>query len=142
VRWRRPSFTTTCVPADIERTLRRGHPGSAHLRAALSAHVPGHGQAKSQLERRFRALLVRRGIELPVRNEPIGPWTVDCLWPEQRVVVELDGAQHDCPHRADVDRDRDLWLRAHRYTVRRYGDRQIADRPDDVIADLLDALGG
>ena len=56
-------------------------------------------------------------------------------------MVELDGAQHDRPHQADVDRDRDLWLRARGYTVLRYGDRQIAERPDDVIADLLDALG-
>jgi len=129
-------------PQDVEGTLRRGHPGSANLRAALRAHVPGHGEAKSQLERRFRGLLIRRGIELPRRNEPIGPWTVDCLWPERRVVVELDGAQHDRPHQAAVDRDRDLWLRARGYVVRRYGDRQIADRPDDVVADLLDALGG
>jgi very-short-patch-repair endonuclease len=128
-------------PADIERTLRRGHPGSGNLRAALAAHVPGHGEMKSQLERRFRALLVRRGVELPRRNERIGPWTVDCLWPQQRVVVELDGGQHDRPHQADVDRDRDLWLRARGYVVLRYGDRQIDDRPDDVVADLLDALG-
>ena len=64
------------------------------------------------------------------------------VWPEARLVVELDGGQHDRPHQADVDRDRDLWLRAQRHTVRRYGERQIADRPDAVIADLLDALGG
>ena len=38
--------------ADVERTLRRGHPGSAKLRAALERHVPGHGQTKSRLERR------------------------------------------------------------------------------------------
>jgi very-short-patch-repair endonuclease len=129
-------------PADVEGTLRRGHAGSANLRAALHAHVPGHGEAKSRLERRFRALLVRRGIELPLRNEPVGRWTVDCLWPDRRVVVELDGGQHDRPHQADVDRDRDLWLRRNRFVARRYGSRQIDERPDDVIADLLDALGG
>jgi very-short-patch-repair endonuclease len=128
-------------PADVARTLRRGHPGSANLRAALDAHVPGHGEAKSQLERRFRRLLVRRGIELPLRNQPVGPWTVDCLWPERRLVVELDGGQHDRPHQADTDRDRDLWLRAHGYATRRYGHGQIAARPDAVVADLLAALG-
>ena len=99
-------------PADIKRTLRRGHPGSANLRAALDAHVPGHGETKSQLERRFRRLLIRHGIELPLRNDSVGPWTVDCLWPEHRVVVELDGGQHERPHQADADLDRDLWLRA------------------------------
>ena len=127
-------------PADVERTLRRGHPGSANLRAALAAHAPGHGEMKSRLERRFRALLVRRGIELPSRNEEIGPWTVDCVWPERRVVVELDGRQHERPHQADADDDRDLWLRRHRYVARRYGRRQVDERPNDVVADLLDAF--
>jgi very-short-patch-repair endonuclease len=128
-------------PADVERTLRRGHPGSANLRAALQEHAPGHGEVKSQLERRFRRLLIKRGIELPLRNEELGPWTVDCLWPDQRVVVELDGRQHERPHQADSDDDRDLWLRRHGYAARRYGQRQIDERPDDVVADLLAALG-
>jgi very-short-patch-repair endonuclease len=127
-------------PADIERTLRRGHPGSANLRAALREHAPGYGEMKSRLERRFRELLIRHGVELPWRNQEVGPWTVDCLWPEQRVVVELDGRQHERPHRADSDDGRDLWLRRHGYVSRRYGKRQIEGRPDEVIADLLDAF--
>jgi very-short-patch-repair endonuclease len=127
-------------PADIERTLRRGHPGSANLRTALKAHTPGHGQARSQLERRFRKLLIEHRIELPLRNEPLGPWTIDCLWPVRRVAVELDGRQHDRPHQADSDDDRDLWLRRNRYIARRYGKKQIETHPDDVIADLEDAF--
>jgi very-short-patch-repair endonuclease len=128
-------------PADVERTLRRGHPGSANLRAALAQHVPGRGEVKSRLERRFRKLLIRRGIELPLRNQEVGPWTVDCLWPDRRVVVELDGRQHERPRQADSDDDRDLWLRRHGFVARRYGKRQIDERPDDVIADLVAALG-
>jgi very-short-patch-repair endonuclease len=128
-------------PADIHQTLRRGHPGSANLRAALKAHTPSHGQARSNLERRFRRLLIRHGMDLPLRNHPLGPWTVDCLWPAQRVVVELDGRQHERPRQADEDDDRDLWLRANRYVARRYGDRQVSAQPDAVIADLEAAFG-
>jgi very-short-patch-repair endonuclease len=134
-------FQPDLRPADVERTLRRGHPGSANLRAALKEHAPGHGEMKSRLERRFRNLLISHGIELPERNQEVGPWTVDCLWRERRVVVELDGRQHERPHQADSDDDRDLWLRRHGYVVRRYGKRQIEQRPDEVIADLLEALG-
>jgi very-short-patch-repair endonuclease len=128
-------------PEDIVRTLRRGHPGSANLRAALDAHAPGHGQTKSQLERRFRALLVRHAIELPERNQLLGPYTVDCVWRDRRVVVELDGRQHSRPHQAAADDDRDLWLRRHRFVPRRYGTKQVDEQPDGVLADLLDAFG-
>jgi len=127
-------------PEDIQRTLRRGHPGSANLRTALNHHAPGHGEVKSNLERRFRALLIQHRIELPLRNEPLGPFTIDCLWPHHRVAVELDGRQHDRPRQADSDDDRDLWLRRNRYIARRYGKKQIETRPDDVIADLEDAF--
>ena len=127
-------------PAHVERTLRRGHPGSANLRAALHQHAPGHGEMRSRLERRFRDLLIEHGIELPERNASVGPWTVDCLWREQRVAVELDGRQHERPHQADLDDDRDLWLRRHRYVARRYGKRQIEQQPTAVLADLLDAF--
>jgi very-short-patch-repair endonuclease len=129
-------------PDDIMRILRRGHPGSANLRAALDNHAPGHGQAKSRLERRFRALLIRHGIELPERNQPLGPYIVDCLWRDRRVVVELDGRQHARPHQADSDDDRDLWLRRHRYIPRRYGTKQVDGQPGAVIGDLLDAFSG
>jgi very-short-patch-repair endonuclease len=127
-------------PTDIQATLRRGHPGSANLRKALDAHTPGHGQARSQLERRFRKLLIQHQIDLPLRNQPLGPWTIDCLWPTRRVAVELDGRQHDRPRQADSDDDRDLWLRLHGYIARRYGERQVKGRPDDVIDDLEDAF--
>jgi len=127
-------------PADIVQTLRRGHPGSANLRAALDRHTPGHGEAKSDLERHFRRLLIRHRIELPSRNHPLGPWTIDCLWPDRRVAVELDGRQHERPRQADSDDDRDLWLRRHGYVARRYGKRQIEGRPDAVVADLRDAF--
>jgi very-short-patch-repair endonuclease len=127
-------------PEDVQRVLRRGHRGSANLRAAVSEHAPGHGQAKSQLECRFRALLVRSGIELPLRNHAVGPWVVDCLWPERQVVAELDGGQHARPHQADSDHERDLWLRRNRYLVRRYGTEQVTAQPAVVIADLLEAF--
>jgi very-short-patch-repair endonuclease len=127
-------------PNDILRTVRRGHPGTAKLRAALDDHAPGHGKVKSDLERRFRRLLVARGVELPLRNQPIGPWEVDCVWPKLRVAVELDGRQHERPARADRDDDRDLWLRRHGWLPRRYGRRQVEDQPAAVVDDLLAAF--
>jgi very-short-patch-repair endonuclease len=128
-------------PADVLAVLRRGHPGSASLRAALEEHVPGFGEMRSRLERRFRGLLIEHGVELPWRNARIGPWTVDCLWADLGVVVELDGEQHQRPHQAAVDAERDLWLRRRGYVVRRYTDAQVkGPARHQVIADLRDAF--
>lgn len=123
-------------PEDVLAVLRRGHPGSARLRAALARHVPGHGRARLPLERDFRALLVHAGIELPLRNARIGPYVVDCLWPRARVVAELDGRWHDRPHQRGVDSDRDIYLRARGHAVVRYGWRQVHDDGERVAADL------
>jgi very-short-patch-repair endonuclease len=127
-------------PEDVLQTLRRGHPGSKNLRATLDLHVPGYGKVKSELERRFRRLLIANRVELPERNVLLGPWEVDCLWPAQRVVVELDGRQHERSHQRAKDSDRDLWLRAGGYTVVRYTWQQVTRQPDLVIEDLTGLL--
>ena len=132
---------------DLRPVRRRAHACAAGTRAAptferrSTAHAPGHGEMKSRLERRFRAPPDSpRHRAARSATQSVGPWTVDCLWRDRRVVVELDGRQHERPHQADSDDDRDLWMRRHRYVARRYGKRQIEQRPDDVIADLLDAF--
>lgn len=127
-------------PADIAAVLRRGHPGSAKLRAALERHVPGWGEMRSKLERRFRELLVTHDVPLPLRNHKVGPWTADCVWPALKVVVELDGGQHERPGQAKVDADRDLWLRQHGYVIRRYTWHQVTRSGSSVVADLLQAF--
>lgn len=123
-------------PDDVLRVLRRGHPGSARLRAALAEHVPGHGEARSRLERAFRRLLIAAGIPLPERNAEIGPYLVDCLWRAEHLVVELDGGQHERPRQAAVDAARDLYLRAHGYLVVRYTRGQVRDAPQAALADV------
>ena len=127
-------------PADVEATLRRGHPGSANLRNALKQHVPGYGEAKSKLEKRFRQLLIKAGIDLPERNQWVGPYKLDCLWREIKLVVELDGAQHERDHQANVDAGRDLWLRSNGYTLRRYSRDQIYNQATEVLNDLDQAI--
>ncbi len=49
-----------------------------------------------------------------VRQQSIGPYLVDFVCREKRLVVEADGGQHSENAR---DRVRDQWLRAHNYRV-------------------------
>lgn len=138
---RQAEFHHRLHPDDMLAILRRGHPGSRALRRAIARHVPGYGELKSRLERKFRALLIAHGVELPRRNARVGIYTVDCLWPDLRVIVELDGRQHLRPGQAVIDAERDLFLRSRGYVVRRYTWAQVTGpRQHEVVADLARAF--
>lgn len=52
-----------------------------------------------------------------VRQVPIGPYIVDFVCREKRLVIEVDGGQHA---ESCVDGVRDQWLTARRYRVLRF----------------------
>jgi very-short-patch-repair endonuclease len=117
--------------------LGRGRPGSANLRKALARHEPRLARTRSGLERAFLALCERHQIPLPEINVMLEGWLVDAVWPEHRVVVELDGYQgHRFRAQLERDHERDLVLRAAGYIVVRYSEAQVTHRPARVAADL------
>jgi hypothetical protein len=125
----------------IETVLVRGHPGTVALRRCLESHYPDLARTRSVLEERFLSLCRSGGIPLPEVNVKISGLTVDTLWREQRVIVELDGhAGHGTPARLERDHQRDLRLRAAGYLVLRYTWQQITRQREQVIADLRATL--
>jgi very-short-patch-repair endonuclease len=64
-----------------------------------------------------------------VRQEPIGPYVVDFVCREQRLVIEIDGGQHATSAR-DVVRDR--WLADHRYRVLRFWNNEVLENIEGV----------
>jgi len=64
-----------------------------------------------------------------VRQEPIGPYVVDFVCREQRLVIEVDGGHH-----ADNDRDsvRERWLIAHHYRVLRFWNNEVLGNIEGV----------
>jgi very-short-patch-repair endonuclease len=99
-------------------------------------------RTRSDLERDFLRLCRRHGIPTPEVNVKVGRWTVDFLWREQRIVVETDFYDY---HRGRVafqdDRARELELRRRGFAVHRFSEEQVNERPEEVAADLRDALG-
>jgi predicted transcriptional regulator of viral defense system len=92
-------------------------PGVPAIRRILEAGGIGAAITRSELEDRFLAFLDRAGLpppELNVRLElPSGWIEADCVWREQRVVVELDGyAAHGTRVAFERDRARDRMLQA------------------------------
>jgi hypothetical protein len=121
----------------LVRVLGRGRPGSAALRRAIDAHYPELAHTLSVLEDRFLALCESGDIPRPQVNATVADLMVDALWPEARVVVELDGHRtHATPAAIERDRRRDLTLRAAGYHVLRYTWQQVTNTPDLVVTDL------
>jgi very-short-patch-repair endonuclease len=67
----------------------------------------------------------------------IGPYTVDFLWPERRLIVEVDGWDtHRHRSSFEGDRARDVQLKLLGYDVLRFTWRQLQHEPAGVIAAL------
>jgi Protein of unknown function (DUF559) len=122
---------------ELEAVLGRGKPGSAALRTALECHRPELAHTRSAMEERFVLICERYSLDQPALNVKIRGWTVDAVWFDAKVVVELDGhAAHGTAAAMEEDRRRDLDLRAAGYTVLRYTWRQLIDETELVVADL------
>jgi very-short-patch-repair endonuclease len=119
----------------VERYPRK--PGSATARALMEEAQRGLGPVRSELEERFQAMLLDAAVPMPTTNVQIEGLEVDCAWPRERLIVELDGrATHDTAHAFETDRARDRRLEAAGWRVVRITWRQLHDTPAELEADL------
>ena len=72
-----------------------------------------------------------------VRQEPIGPYTVDLICREARLIIEVDGGQH-VDNSLDVIRDR--WLTEHDYQVLRFWNNDVLQNMTSVLETIAVAL--
>jgi very-short-patch-repair endonuclease len=87
----------------LERYPRRA--GAKGLREILGL---GAARTRSELEIAFLELIDRHGLPRPETNVWLGDREVDCLWREQRLIVELDGREaHLTAAAFEADRARD-----------------------------------
>jgi very-short-patch-repair endonuclease len=120
----------------------RGKPGIPILRAVVEEARSGLSVVRSELEERFQAFLLNAGLPLPKTNVLIEGVEVDCAWPAERLIVELDGRTiHDVTDAFESDRARDRRLEAQGWHVIRVTWRQLHGTPGDVEADLRRLLG-
>ena len=72
------------------------------------------------------------------RQHPVGPFVVDFICIERRLVVEMDGAQH---LESATDLVRDAWLQRRGFHVLRCWNPDVLERTEQVLAAILEALG-
>jgi very-short-patch-repair endonuclease len=134
-------------PLSLPHLLAR-HPcakGRSKLTSLIAANGIGRGITRSALEDRFLSFLNAHSLTLPRVNFHIdvGDQLIecDCVWPEARLVVELDGrAAHDNTRAFERDRARDRLLSAAGWRVIRVTWRQLHEDDQALATDLDKAL--
>jgi very-short-patch-repair endonuclease len=114
------------------------------IRHALADHRPGQ-IVRGELEHRFLELVRSADLPEPETNirvrTPRRTYTVDCLWPAQRVAVELDGrGAHERTMAFESDRRRDSALNAIGLRPVRYTWYRVTNEAGEVIAELVATL--
>jgi Transcriptional regulator, AbiEi antitoxin/AbiEi antitoxin C-terminal domain/Protein of unknown function (DUF559) len=122
---------------------RRGVPA---IRRLLDSYQVGRHITRSELELEFLAVLDAHGLPRPQTNAmvhlPDTSHEVDCLWPAQKVTVELDSYDiHTTRAAFERDRGRDRALQAAGYRVLRLTWRQLHDEADAIARQLAPLLG-
>jgi Transcriptional regulator, AbiEi antitoxin/Protein of unknown function (DUF559) len=119
----------------------RGRRGVARLRGLLGEGPLPLSEVRSRLEARFLAFCRARGLPIPATNVPLGEFEVDCLWPEQRVVAELDSWGHHGDRSAfERDRARDAAIQRMGHRIIRITHRRVTRNPDGLDRDLRELL--
>jgi len=73
------------------------------------------------------------------RQEPIGPYIVDFICYEARLIIEVDGGQH-AALTADHDQRRDAWLASQGFRVLRFWNVEVFENLEAVHDRIVEAL--
>jgi len=72
-----------------------------------------------------------------VRQEPIGPYVADFVCREVRLIVEIDGGQHN---ESERDQRRDAFLTSEGYRVLRFWNSDVLTNMNGVLQTILASL--
>jgi very-short-patch-repair endonuclease len=140
-----PATTPSRTLADLRPVLRRSALAAA-LRQAEFLGLPldpalEPDRTRSELEGKLLALCRRHRLPRPEVNVRVASFTVDFLWRDRRLVVEVDGYRaHGTRSAFESDRARDVELRLLGYEVLRFTWRQLTERPKEVAGAVRQLL--
>lgn len=104
----------------------------------ISPHAAPLRRAATEVEKRFWTAVRNRqlgGFKFR-RQHTIGPYVADFACLEARLVVELDGGQHD----AEVDAVRTAFLERHGFHVHRVWNNEMIENEAGVLEEVLSLL--
>jgi very-short-patch-repair endonuclease len=120
----------------------RGRRARTRIRPFLLAEQRHVEDTASPLEDRFAAFVLAHRLPPPHTNVLVDGDEVDVLWPEARLIVELDSWEFHA-HRAafEKDRDRDTEHLLSGYITIRVTHRRLSDEPERLAAQIRALLG-
>ena len=80
--------------------------------------------------RRFKEIKFRR-------QQPIGPYIIDFISFEQKIIIELDGSQHFKPKNLAYDLIRDKFFTDQGYKVLRFTNYELFENREEVFNAIL-----
>jgi len=109
------------------------------VRRQISPHAARLRREQTDVEQRFwLAVRDRRLAGVKFRRQAtIGPYVVDFLCIERRLIVELDGGQHE----PTTDAHRTCFLEARGYRMLRFWNNDVVENFDGVLQAVSEALG-
>jgi very-short-patch-repair endonuclease len=130
-------LTDAALTAALKRAP-RNHPGAAVVRAMLKE---GATYDRSKAERLMRRLCRQAELPQPLVNIMLHGHLVDFLWPDKKLIVEVDGyLTHGNRQAFENDRRRDQTHVAAGYVVVRITWSQLQNEPLAVVAAIAQAL--
>ena len=129
-----------------QRRRGRGRRGAGVLADVLE-NMATADMTESPLERDFLELMSFAGVPQPktqqvVEHDGMFVARVDALWPDERVVVEIDGhSYHSTRDQRTSDSSRQNRLTALGYTVLRFTSDQLSDSGPEVVSTVKRTLG-
>lgn len=114
-----------------------GRRGTKSLEAVIAGLRPG--ESKSRLELRFKRFLRQHGFPWPAFNTLVHGVDVDAVWPEYRLIIELDSYEFHGKARKPFEEDRakSNALQLAGYRVIRVTSRML-DRPEELRVQLAE----
>lgn len=74
------------------------------------------------------------------RQFPIGKYIVDFMCEEKKIVIEIDGGQHNEPFNIEYDKERTEFIESKGYKVIRFWNNEISDNLEGVYLKLKENI--
>jgi very-short-patch-repair endonuclease len=74
------------------------------------------------------------------RQQPMGTYVVDFVSFERKLVIELDGGQHNDEEAIEKDKERTKWLEGKGFRVLRFWDNEVLTNIEGVLEKICESL--